>query len=378
MRSHKNHMARKIFSVAGILMASVLSFSTHAADAPELDKLKAEVEYKKQQIELLKLSYPVIEGGKTGTIKFDAGKSAYPIGAWERVYTQMREAANELCQRVGPKMVGKDVTLVSEDELNAAYIYPVLKTEVGRLNGELNSLESWLDGQLNLLENSNKSNTLGFDAKVVSLTGVAAVVSSAISITNLLRSDLTLYQESTNIGVTALKDATFQCLTEKANKAVYPENASRYRLMTESKDGEFIKDVDRLKLERFRLATKIAKLPQKSVPKNAEAVFAQVDKFLADLYSVNTARNELVLLTALRGEIISSHWGKDKSQLLEISIPQQGGISMISSSTWRSDRLYVGGGLIVRYRLSDAEKLVDAGTIEKIDPAFKHVPLAAD
>ena len=67
---------------------------------------------------------------------------------------------------------------------------------------------------------------------------------------------------------------------------------------------------------------------------------------------------------------------KNSQPILLVRIVQQGGNSMVTSNAWREDRLYVGGGAVVAYKLIDKGKLLASGTVRKVDPQFKQVLLS--
>jgi hypothetical protein len=107
--------------------------------------------------------------------------------------------------------------------------------------------------------------------------------------------------------------------------------------------------------------------------KAATALLTRIDTFVSDLLAAE-GTTEAPLVSILRGEVLADAF-KGNRPVLSLKLVKQGGISMTTSSIWREDRLYVGGGVIVSYRFSENDRLVRAEVIPKVDPNLTRINL---
>ena len=328
--------------------------------------IEAEVDRNKARLELLQQQFPVITGGNSGSIKFEASKGAYAIGAWEMVFQRMAEGASELCKSLNDTFKSanlKEVILVSEDDLQLPAAYIIVSGEQKRLQLELDAI---------LVIKVDKP-SVEPPPVVASIPAIGAIFNSAVSIAKLFRTDITLHPEATTVNVTSVKDEIAKCLSTRQIIVNYPALFARHALLSSS-GSEFLVQLQKLSADRRSAESKVLQMPSASRPANALPLFAQVDKFMGDLVGASAVSAEVPLLSVVRGEAIQLGLANNTSMLM-VGIPQQGGLSMITSNVWRSDRLFVGGGMIISYRLSNKGSILASGTIAKVDPKMKRVTL---
>jgi hypothetical protein len=331
-------------------------------------RIEAEIENNTKALQLLQQQFPVITGGKQGDIRFGDGKGAYAIGAWESVYQRMVEAASDVCARLDglyrDAALQNGVVLASEDDLQLPAAYILVTSERQRLQGELDAILR--------IEQPPPSPSVGPSGAAFPIAAAGALINSAVSVSKLFRTDRTLYPEAVTVSLSALKDEVAMCLADRRIGVVYPALATRHTLLG-SGDSPFLDSLRKLAGDRQRVELRLAQLPAASKPTAAATLLAQVDKFIADLVAT-PSQGEAPLASVIRGESIQKGLEQNRP-LLVVSVPQQGGLSMVTSSIWRSDRLYVGGGMIVAYSLSTRGRIIASGTVSKVDPRMKRVVL---
>lgn len=372
-----------VLVAAGVFHTAAIAQAAPAAAAPvdpiveelkrrlavlEAEKatIAGEVERNKARLDLFQQQFPVITGGNSGAIKFDTSKGAYAIGAWEMVFQRMAEGASELCQSLDGTFKGanlKEVVLVSEDDLQLPAAYILVSGEQKRLQFELDAL----------LGTEVVKPSIGPAPAVAPIAAVGAILNSAVSIAKFFRTDITLYPEATTVNVASVKDEVAKCLSARQIAVNYPALSSRHALLSSS-GSEFLLQLQKLSVDRQRAESKVLQMSPASRPASASPLFAQVDKFIGDLLGASAAPAEAPLLSVVRGEAIQLGLANNVPMLM-VGIPQQGGLSMITSSVWRSDRLFVGGGMIISYRLSNKGTILASGSIAKVDPKMKRVTL---
>jgi hypothetical protein len=382
-RRYRNYIRVNIVALVALALVqpnavAETSDSKNSTD-PVVDELKkstarleAQIENNTKSLDLLKQQVPTLEGGKEG----EASKGAYAIGAWEKVFERMTDAANVLCTKLDVAGKGENikdgVIVVSEEDIQLPAVYTLVSAEQKRLRKELNNL-------LQKLPQASTGPAVGpSGAAAPPVAALGVIASSAISIAKLFRTDRTLYAEATTISTTALKDEIVKCLsTRKAldpNFSVdYPALSSQHTLLSSS-DSHFLTEIQTLATDRQSADLALMQMAKAARPAGATDLFGQIDKFLTDLMSTSATQSEPPLVSTVRGEAVHRGLTANKSLLL-LGIPQQGGLSMVTSSVWRSDRLYVGGGIILAYRLSKGGLLLDSGIIPKVDPEMMQVPL---
>lgn len=325
-------------------------------------QLEAEIQKNEKEIALLAQKLPKIEGGKDGQITFQSGKGAYSIGVWGQVFEQVNTAAHQICEILNDKhkpTIQSGIVLVSDAGLADLHAYPIATAQLRRLERDVAALQAHLGPP--------KIGAAPATAPALGLLGAA--LTSGVSIAKLFRTDKALYPDDTTISAEALMDEVTKCLpgVNVANPAW------EARLVTTKENGsKFVDRVTALVSSRNDADLKVSQLAAASRPAEAAPLFAQVDKFVADLF---TSDSEPPLMAIVRGELLTEKLRAGQA-LLALSIAQQGGFSMISSAWWRADRLYVGGGAIVSYKLSGNEnKVVASGVVSRVDPGLKQIPL---
>jgi len=338
-----------------------------ALNKAETDLLKSETDQIKEEVNNLKEKFPQLTGGKDGAIRFEQGKGAYSIGAWEKVYRRIDEGSREICAAVASNVKGKEVLIATNEDLAASHVFAIASAELVRQRNQLQQLQRSVDGA------SVHGSDIGpAGAAAPPLAALSVGLSSAISIAKLFRTDRTLYAETVQVGDTFVKEQVLKCLRPAAARIKDPALVARYVLLTGSNSG-FLSSLNQMTNEKRRAEFDISKKPAAKTPE-ATAVLAQADKFFQELLATPAGASEPPLARILRIEAVSQSIRND-GLLLVVGIAQQGGISMITSSAWHTDRLYVGGGAIVGYQLTRAEELVDSGIVPKVDPSLMHVNL---
>ena len=358
-------------------LATMALFSLATALAAAADE-KTEVEKKTEELaqqtalleaqtKLYQAKFPVIAGGKEGTLTKGEG-GLYPLGAWEQVYLRLGQGAEDICaQLTASKAPGKTTkfALVTDADLEQASRFRLVRQEQDAILKEFERVKA-------IAPPPKPVQGLAAPAFV---QAIPAVVGSLVSIAKLFRTDIELHDETVTIATATLQELVYGCLRKvDAFDVQYPAITGLYAV-SGGAQTQFLKDIDTIVKERATLPPAID--DDKANPKKAEAAKAlltRVDKFIGDLYATPTGGARAPITDALLGEAVVAAV-QAPVHLLIVAIVQQGGNSMITKSFWRSDRLFVGGGVIVSYKLIGQGQLLSSATIRKVDPEFRRIPL---
>lgn len=359
--------AGKALTVA--VMAASAVGAARAEEQTEVQKKTAELEQQtallNAQTALLKAKWPVFEGGHEG--KLSKGTSGmYSLGAWSQVYDRFSDAADDVCKAVKAAPSQQAPVLLVEADLDAAMRYRVVAKEQKVILDEINRLASTA---VPVAQSSS------VEPSVAPLVAAGAILPSLISLTKLFRTDVALTDEPTTITDRTLADLLYERARETHGLAlVYPQLASLLAL-SGAQTTSFSLDVDRIIEKRGAVQRVIDDSTNTAKSAQATALLARMDKYVADLYATPSGGGRAPIAEALHGEAVDGAV-KNSQPILLVRIVQQGGNSMVTSNAWREDRLYVGGGAVVAYKLIDKGKLLASGTVRKVDPQFKQVLLS--
>jgi hypothetical protein len=283
--------------------------------AAEKEVLAAQTEKLKAEIALLQARIPVLPVGKDGTISIGSG-SAYAIGAVRKVYESLDRAALTVCTEVkkfDTAAPGRIVLLGSESGLDSVR-FTLVDKELGLIEDELDRL---LPAPL--------------APAAVGVAAIGPILSAVVSVTKLFRTDKTLRAETVAVDSGYLEDRVFQCLKTGGLKGalLYP-SVTAEQILLAPENSKFVGRLSRLTSRRGGISNAIA----------AKHANAKAD-------SVNVS----------------------------VEIAQQGGMSMVTSSIWRSDRLFVGGGVIATYRVTRGRELLSSGVAAEVEPRLQQVNL---
>jgi hypothetical protein len=327
-----------------------------AADNARVAAMQQELAELKAQTELLAAQFPVIEGGKAGTVTQGSG-AMYPLGAWAQVWKRLGAAAQEVCTAVAPHLEGVTPTLVAPAELPAALRYHVVAAQLAQLEAQFDALLA-------------PPVTPG----AAVLPAVAAVVPSLVSITKLFRTDRTLHDETVTLSNDVLNDLVQACLAGQG-RAVHHAGPAATMALVQGRSA-LLARLSSLTARSGMLSAKADDASRPEEAAQAKALLERYTTFHAELLAVPPGAAEPPLADVLRGEVVAAPPAPPHPPaLLVVHIVKQGGSSMVTSNLWREDRLYVGGGAIVGWRLIVGGALKHAGLVAKVGPGFERVPL---
>lgn len=369
-------MQRIFYSVVFSLLFGVFPVAAGAADASatadsalkelqdqkaRLDAEKALVNSRKDLFEaqqnLLKAQFPEVQGGKTGALSIGTG-SAYAIGAWAKVYERIDAAARTVCVSLGDLLTGKEPIITSDDEIRQTFRYTIGAQELALLLKEASAVTA-------------RPPTTIKPEGLPPIASIATVLTSVASLTKLFRTDRTIRDEAVSVEDSALKDAVARCLSERKIAFILPDVRMLPALLAGK--SQFLTDLHSLVDKRTSLDAMASDTAAPDKAKAATALLTRIDTFVSDLLAAE-GTTEAPLVSILRGEVLADAF-KGTRPVLSLKLVKQGGISMTTSSIWREDRLYVGGGVIVSYRFSENDRLVRAEVIPKVDPNLTRINL---
>lgn len=356
--------AGKTLAVA--TMAAMATSMPRAEEQTELQKKTAELTQETALLNartaLLQAQWPQLAGGKEGKLTKDAG-GVYELGAWNQVFERLGEAAGDICAAVrNTPQAAKPMVLLTATDSDTALRFRVADKELAAILAAIDRLVP-------------PPQPGGAGAMAAPLAALAAVLPSIISVTKLFRTDRALHDETVSIGDHTLAELVSDCARKPpALQVDYPAIAGLYAL-SGAKPTPFGMGVERIVAARAPLQAVVDDKANAAKSAAASALLARGDKFVADLYTVPAAGGRAPIAEVLLGEAVDGAV-KGASAVLLVGIVKQGGNSMVTSSVWREDRLYVGGGAVVSFKLIDQGQLAAAGTIRKVDSQFQLVLLA--
>ena len=336
---------------------------------------------------LLDNTYPLITGGKTGSVTFDSaniGPLAQP-GAIEA----LKIVAGEICAIVRSK-TEKPIVVVADADL--------------KLIAQARWATLQLQGLFDRYTAANPSPPAGappptkggspFSALSggLGLYGVGAALKEIASFTQLFRTDTTIYAATVKVDQETLTDAVAECLllpTANSNAAApggtAPVTAAAAAspparevylpksLLLASLNAPTTSDIQ----EKLRLLTELrsrsdaelgalaGKADDASKRRIAllTALNTSMDALVATLFAVSEKAPEPMFVGALAGESMLSKLGAGVP-MLQTTLSNAGASGIKRTSIWRSDRLYSWSTITVNYTLLDQSgKLLAAGTI---------------
>lgn len=318
----------------------------------EKDVLTAQTEKLKAELELLKTKIPSFPAGKDGTIAIGTN-SAYAIGAVGQIYERLNEAADHICktiQAILPKDDDSKVVLLGSDDPLAASQYLIVEKELEFIEKDVE------------IESAKPA-----EPAVKDTSALGPILTGVLSITKMFRADVTLHNETSAIDSRYLRERAVQCLSGGAGEKIsYPALEGEYKLF-DPKSSSFI-----TRLSSVVTAIQTDAVKPKADNEKRKALVARIDRLVTGILTPPAGEKHPPLVTILRGEAIKNRVSNESFQLT-VEIAQQGGLSTVSSSIWRSDRLFVGGGAIVIYRLTRAGKLYAMDSIRLVDPQLRQI-----
>lgn len=358
------HSVGKTLAVA--TMAAMATSTPRAEEQTETQKKTAELTQETALLNartaLLQAQWPQLAGGKEGKLSKDSG-GVYELGAWNQVFERLGDAAGDICTAVrNTPQAARPIVLLTAADSDMGLRFRVADKELAAILAAIDSLVP-------------RPEPGGVAAMGAPLAAVGAVLPSIISLTKLFRTDRALHDETVSIGDHTLAELVGECARKPPVLQVdYPAIAGLYAL-SGAQLTPFGERVQRIAAARAALQAVIDDKTNAAKSAAASALLTRGDKFVADLYTLPTAGGRAPIAEVLLGEAVDSAVRRASAVLL-VGIVKQGGNSMVTSSVWREDRLYVGGGAVVTYKLIDQGQLAAAGTIRKVDPQFQLVPLA--
>ena len=360
--------AGKAIAVAALAATAVAT--TRADEQTEVQKKTAELtqqtELLKAEVALLQAKWPQFAGGKEGKLGKGTG-GVYALGAWDQVYERLGDAVDEICAALMSAKTNTPPVLLSAADLDAGLRYRIAAREQQAILAAI--------AQLTAPVAAADPAKGGVGAMATPLATVAAVLPSLMSLTKLFRTDVALHDETVAIAERTLTDLVHRRARDAhALSLGYPAVAGLYAL-SGAQTTAFGQGVEDIINQRSAVQGVIDDKSNATKGAQATALLARMDKFVAELYTVPaTAGARAPIAEVLLGEAVGAAV-KGSGAMLLVAIVQQGGNSMITSNAWREDRLYVGGGVVVDYKLIDQGQLLASGTIRKVDPQFRRVML---
>lgn len=317
---------------------------------------------------IIKLQQEIIEAQK-GTInsmfpsfgeKFGkAGSVALESGEGDKFHTAIRSAealrtaAEKIYSAVNaavPQPVA--VALLTDDDMHSVPIYLIASEEVKLLD-------------LQMKEALKKAKSPPPIDKGV--TGVPPIYAAGLALSQiaefarLFRTDRALYFSTPNLPEQVLRDLLEAQAHKPKETSKGVREEKRLSLVTTSQDkvlipenSEFLKLLESLRNIRSQFSAE-------ELEKNKDLI-GHLDEFMSGLLSADDKKFPL-LFQVLLGEETKSVMKKAERRVLTVKLLQQGGTTMQTSSIWRSDRLFVSGGVIASYRLSQDGAVIAADVV---------------
>ena len=316
------------------------------------DRLEAQTNLLKAETALLQAKIGTLPTGKEGSITLGT-QAAYPIGSLERVYERLKPLAKDVCAAVASVDQAKEAkVLVGPADLLAVVRYRMVNQELKLIEQDAQAL-------------------MAQDRKT-SVASVGVILGAVESISKLFRSDLTIFSQTTTIDPRYLQDLVSACL----EKAAYPALNAQQALLDPATSAVLTRVTDlvalRPKIRDFHTAAVAAKDTAKAT--SLESVLTRLDRLVTALVAIPEGQRQPPLVDVVLGEAVANAVGA-QAVILTVNLADQGGMSMLEKRSFFSDRLYVGGGAIATYRMTQGGKLLASGMVAQVDPEMKRVYL---
>jgi hypothetical protein len=200
------------------------------------------------------------------------------------------------------------------------------------------------------------------------LIGVGSLLSELAQVTKLFRTDKNVSFSDVDLPDELLTDLI---AVEAGAKVIYP-SAYVDSLLDGSYATTFAQGLKQILSRRSELL----KLTGANKAK-ADVVLTEINQWASQLTAPDATTKLPLLLTVLRGEVVSGAIKGVSGRTLNIKVLAEGGSSLKTSSIWRSDRLYASGGVVVSYTIAKggtAPAIIKAGLITSETP-FQRIPL---
>jgi hypothetical protein len=166
----------------------------------------------------------------------------------------------------------------------------------------------------------------------LALLGIGTLLSQVAQFTQLARTDRSLAFTDSLLPDELLYDLV---AIELPQMVLYPARAMD-GLIANGASSTFAKQFDSVAKRRASLAKVDGKDKE-----TAAALLAELDGLSARLAAVDAATKMPLLLTVLRGELVDQHLTTSTGSTLSIKVASKGGVSLKTTSIWRSERLNV-------------------------------------
>jgi hypothetical protein len=372
--------APKTFQVVAWVGAALLCSTASAADPPPnpnadaiaaaqqlKDLVNAQKDLLNAQKELIDAKFPRIQGGLPGEIKQGTG-SLYNLGAVAEATQRLVSAAEGICAKVKSKEKPTKVVVAGIEESHALLQYSLAAIELGTLDDDTKALV----GDVPTLRSTLPVYAAG--AAITMLTDFA----------KLFRTDRTIYNETVVLNKEILVDKVSLCMGIDPTPWTVEYPRSKLDATVRQLDQDpFWKRVSEVQHRRGDLARLIAQGAEANATREAKDKAAKAQEltdrlaaFMKAVLGVDTVTSQSALGIILLGELVRSALVKP-ARLLVVHLPHQGGFSMVTKSIWREDRLYVSGGVIATYRVTDsAGNLIASDYVREVDPKLHRVKLS--
>jgi len=327
------------------------------------DVIAAQKDLVDAQTSLFAAKLPTLPKGKEGAISFESG-SGDVFHSTVQAYNALNEATRLLCRKVNelhpevnPPKPKTAVALIAGDELRLASQYRLVRDEAAALQSEYDA---------ELKPEPRKT----FDVRSVPLLPAAGLIASTlVDLSKLFRTDRKFFFSSPTLAATALPDQLAECLSKsKTVELLYAAVELENALASDS--SELMANLRRLSesdLKLNQLINLVASKGNSATPFEAmnlsrwRALSERFQNFKKGLEGTDAGSKLTIMLAALQGEAADKMLRGAKR--LTVSLATQGGTTLVTSSTFRSDRLYTSGGVVVAYRLTEGNSIEAAGTL---------------
>lgn len=360
-----NTTIRKTTGAVFVVFYLAVTSSTIAADAvnprqPEIDAMnhtrafvEAETALLKANIDAAKQKFPGLgdSSGKSGELSFDtAGRDKFHVSA--RTAEAYQSAAKELAKILLDEQ--EACVLLTDADRNSVPVFLNESTRLMRIFLELRELV-----EIPVVQEGSVA---------ASIVGAGSLLTELAQITRLFRSDKAVSFTDADLPDELLTDLI---AVEAKNKVIYP-NAYLDSLLDGSYSTNFGQSLKKVLDRRndLRKVTGVNKV-------KAETLMAEITQWSLQLTNADAITRAPMLLTILRGEVVTEAMKRAGGRTLNVKVLAEGGTSLKTSNIWRSDKLYASGGVVISYRVAKgglAPSITKAGVISSETP-FQLIPL---
>lgn len=326
---------------------------------------KEVAELQKQLIEaqnaIFTAKFGNFQGGNTGAVTLE-GDAADKFHTTVEAYKALSKVATGLCRLVVKEVGQRKVALIGPDDLRLAAQYRLVNREAEELLLAYTKVAKVSDEDLKRTEGMRIA------------PGAGVIVSTLIDISKLFRTERHFSFANVQIDDASLMDQVALCLFKE------PATASNARYAAVEAANALARDTSKLvrKLELLAKSEQALRAKMKDLAagpsKDSElaeyqALSERYLNFRKGIEGTDAGTKLTILLAALQGEAVDDmvKTQKDPAQnamLLTAHIATSGGLTMISKGTFRSDRVFSSGGVVVTYRLLDGDKIKAAGSMD--------------